>query len=190
MAVTHTQTIIAMAIVQSNSDNIVARVNVNTNSVDDSNPSELTFDSQEEFKIDVSGGSSASGFVAYESLTEDVVLGWLSTQLAASSMKTKNKLSKFEWVKKNIVIVPVVAAILAGTFTSVRYVLSLTDTIEANKQTIINLQRDLTVAEDKLTEVATRLSAAEATWEMAENLYRQLADQVREHAYDIKDLNR
>jgi len=25
---------------------------------------------------------------------------------------------------------------------------------------------------------------------MAENLYRQLADQVREHAYDIKDLNR
>ena len=52
--------------------------------------------------------------------------------------KNKNKLSKFEWVKKNIVIVPVVAAILAGTFTSVRYVLSLTDTIEANKQTIIN----------------------------------------------------
>jgi hypothetical protein len=25
---------------------------------------------------------------------------------------------------------------------------------------------------------------------MAENLYRQLADQVREHDYDIKDLNR
>ena len=62
--------------------------------------------------------------------------------------------------------------------------------LEANKQTIINISRDLTVAEDKLNEVATRLSAAEATWEMAENLYRQLADQVREHAYDIKDLNR
>ena len=25
---------------------------------------------------------------------------------------------------------------------------------------------------------------------MAENLYRQLADQVREHDYDIKDINR
>ena len=49
----------------------------------------------------------------------------------------KIKLSKFEWVKKNIVIVPVVAAILAGTFTSVRYVLSLTDTIEANKPLLI-----------------------------------------------------
>ena len=101
--------------------------------------------------------------------------------------KTKSKL---EWFKKNIVIVPVVAAILAGTFTSVRYVLNLTDTIEANKLTLINIERDLTVAEDKLTEIATRLSAAEATWDMAENLYRQLADQVREHAYDIKDLNR
>ena len=36
----------------------------------------------------------------------------------------------------------------------------------------------------------TRLSSAEATWQMAENLYRQLADQVREHDYDIKNLNR
>ena len=44
-------------------------------------------------------------------------------------MKKKIKLSKFEWVKKNIVIVPVVAAILAGTFTSVRYVINLTDTM-------------------------------------------------------------
>ena len=107
-----------------------------------------------------------------------------------AKQKTKSKLSRFEWVKKNIVIVPVVAAILAGTFTSVRYVLNLTDTIEANKSTLINIERDLKVAEDKLTEIATRLSAAEATWDMAENLYRQLADQVREHAYDIKDLNR
>ena len=60
-------------------------------------------------------------------------------------MKKKIKLSKFEWVKKNIVIVPVVAAILAGTFTSVRYVINLTDTIEANKQVLINIKRDLKV---------------------------------------------
>ena len=38
--------------------------------------------------------------------------------------KVKTK-SKLEWFKKNIVIVPVVAAIIAGTFTSVRYVLNL-----------------------------------------------------------------
>jgi len=116
----------------------------------------------------------------------------MAKQRQSIRMKKQNKikLSKFEWVKKNIVIVPVVAAILAGTFTSVRYVINLTDTIEANKAVLINIKRDLKVVEDKLTDTATRLSAAEATWEMAENLYRQLADQVREHAYDIKDLNR
>ena len=46
------------------------------------------------------------------------------------------------------------------------------------------------VAEDKITDQNTRLTSAESTWQMAENLYRQLADQVREHDYDIKDLNR
>jgi len=60
--------------------------------------------------------------------------------------------------------------------------------IQINKN--CNLQRDLKVAEKNITDQNTRLSSAEATWQMAENLYRQLADQVREHDYDIKDLNR
>ena len=46
------------------------------------------------------------------------------------------------------------------------------------------------VAKEKLTDTATRLSGAEATWEMAENLYEVLADRVRQMEYDIKDLNR
>jgi peptidoglycan hydrolase CwlO-like protein len=93
-------------------------------------------------------------------------------------------------LKKNIVMVPVVASVLVGTFTGVRYVVNLTDSINGSEQEIVNLQRDLTVAEEKIAEINTRLSSAEATWQMAENLYRQLADQVREHDYDIKDLNR
>ena len=93
-------------------------------------------------------------------------------------------------LKKNIVMVPVVASLVVGTFTGVRYVVNLTDSINQSEQEIINLQRDLKVAEKKITEINTRLSSAEATWQMAENLYRQLADQVREHDYDIKDLNR
>ena len=93
-------------------------------------------------------------------------------------------------LKKNIVMVPVVASVLVGTFTGVRYVVNLTDSINGSEQEIINLQRDLKVAEKKITEINTRLSSAEATWQMAENLYRQLADQVREHDYDNKDLNR
>ena len=79
-------------------------------------------------------------------------------------------------LKKNIVMVPVVASVLVGTFTGVRYIVNLTDTINSNHQEIVDQN--------------TRLTSAESTWQMAENLYRQLADQVREHDYDIKDLNR
>ena len=93
-------------------------------------------------------------------------------------------------LKKNIVMVPVVASVLVGTFTGVRYIVNLTDTINSNQQDIINLTRDLNTAQEKITDQNTRLTSAESTWLMAENLYRQLADQVREHSYDIKDLNR
>ena len=93
-------------------------------------------------------------------------------------------------LKKNIVMVPIVASVLVGTFTGIRYVVNLTDTINASEQEIINLERDLKQAQKNIAEINTRLSSAEATWQMAENLYRQLADQVRENSYDIKDLSR
>ena len=95
-----------------------------------------------------------------------------------------------ELFKKNFILLPVIASVLVGTFTGVRYIVNLTDTINDNQTQIINLKRDLKVAEDKITDQNTRLTSAESTWQMAENLYRQLADQVREHSYDIKDLNR
>ena len=93
-------------------------------------------------------------------------------------------------LKKNIVMVPVVASLVVGTFTGVRYVVNLTDSINTSEQQIINLERDLKQAQKNIAEINTRLSSAEATWQMAENLYRQLADQVRENSYDIKDINR
>ena len=93
-------------------------------------------------------------------------------------------------LKKNFVLIPVIASVLFGTFTGVKYIVNLTDTINSNQTQIVNLQRDLTVVQEKLTDQNTRLTSAESTWQMAENLYRTLADQVREHSYDIKDLNR
>ena len=87
-------------------------------------------------------------------------------------------------------MVPVVASLVVGTFTGVRYIVNLTDSINSSEQQIINLERDLKQAQKNINEINTRLSSAEATWQMAENLYRQLADQVRENSYDIKDLSR
>jgi site-specific DNA-adenine methylase len=39
-------------------------------------------------------------------------------------------------LKKNVVMVPVVASVLVGTFTGVRYIVSLTETINKNKEEI------------------------------------------------------
>ena len=74
-----------------------------------------------------------------------------------------------ELFKKNFILVPVIASVLVGTFTGVRYIVNLTDTINDNQTQIVNLQRDLKVAQEKLTDQNTRLTSAESTWQMAEN---------------------
>ena len=103
---------------------------------------------------------------------------------------TKKPKSKLEYLKKNIVIIPVIGAILAGTFTSVRYVLTMTDTIQVNKEILESVTRDIDMQKEIMNDLKNRLARAEATWDMAENIFQQLADQVRQHEYDIKDLNR
>ena len=93
-------------------------------------------------------------------------------------------------LKKNIVMVPVVASVLVGTFTGVKYVVNLTDTINENKAQIESIQRDMAVLTDKVNLITGKLERAEGTWEMAENLYEVLANKVNEMECDIKDLNR
>jgi hypothetical protein len=44
-------------------------------------------------------------------------------------------------LKKNIVMVPVVASVIVGTFTGVRYIVSLTETINQNKAAIQKIQK-------------------------------------------------
>ena len=101
-------------------------------------------------------------------------------------------------LKKNIVMVPVVASVLVGTFTGVKYIVNLTDTINANQaeiqklktMSVENIRRDMAVLTDNVNTIIAKLERAEGTWEMAENLYEVLADRVRQMEYDIKDLNR
>ena len=101
-------------------------------------------------------------------------------------------------LKKNIVMVPVVASVLVGTFTGVKYIVNLTDTINANKSEIQaiqtmeleNIRRDVAVLTEKTNTILQKLERAEGTWEMAENLYEVLANRVNEMEWDIKDLNR
>ena len=44
-----------------------------------------------------------------------------------------------ELLKKNVVMIPVVASLIVGTFTGVRYIVSLTETINKNKTEITTI---------------------------------------------------
>ena len=125
------------------------------------------------------------------------VAPYLSNQLSRNPVLLDSVLSA-ELFKKNFVLVPVIASVLFGTFTGIKYVVNLTDTINANQLAIIKIQeveikdlrRDLAYEQEKMADVKTRLASAEATWTMAENLYNVLANTVREQGYDIKDVAR
>ena len=87
MAITHTQTVSNLTVLNDGTD-VVSEVTIKTVSVDDSNPSVLTRTVEENFPVDTSGGTGASGFVAFGSLSETVVKNWIADELAASNTKT------------------------------------------------------------------------------------------------------
>ena len=99
MAITHTQTVSNLTILN-NADNIVSEVTVKTVSVDDSDPSTLTIENEESIDLDTSGGTGASGVVAYASLSQDTGLNWTPVKDGLASSNTKvNHESWIESVK-------------------------------------------------------------------------------------------
>ena len=96
MAITVTKTVTGLTILN-NADNIVSEVEVTTKSVDDSNPSVLTIQSTENFEVDSSGGTGASGFVAYESLTQSAILAW--TPVADGLSNSNTVTNQAAWIE-------------------------------------------------------------------------------------------
>jgi len=91
MAITHTETITLMEVLNANTDNIVSKAVVRTVSTDDADI-KYTTQKTEAFPISTSGiTTSTAGFVAYEDLTESTVLGWIATPLANSKVKENNE---------------------------------------------------------------------------------------------------
>ena len=89
MAITHTQTVTGLTIVN-NADNIVSEVTVKTVSVDDSDPTNLTIEGEDNIGITTEGiTTSTAGFVAYDSLTQDTILNWTEVKDALDSSNTK-----------------------------------------------------------------------------------------------------
>tara|TARA_B100000508_G_scaffold139423_1_gene137750 strand:- start:711 stop:1055 length:345 start_codon:yes stop_codon:yes gene_type:complete len=96
MAITHTQTVSRLTIVN-NSDNIVSEVEVKTVSVDDSDPTNLTIEGSDTIGITTEGvTTSTAGFVAYESLTQDTILNW--TEVKDELDKSNTKINQESWI--------------------------------------------------------------------------------------------
>ena len=116
--------------------------------------------------------------------------------------KKQMELKKMDLQKsKLIVIVPIVVSILAATFGSVRYIINLTDTIEANNQQVILLNKDIQIIFDKYAQdkeeftremfnVNARVTEVNAYFRALEEILRKTTDSVRDQQWDIKDLQR
>ena len=87
MAITHTETVSDLIVLNDGTD-VVSQVVIKTVSVDDSDAENLTQTNYDNYEVDTSGGTGASGFVAYGSLSETVVKNWIADELAKSNTKT------------------------------------------------------------------------------------------------------
>ena len=96
MAITVTKTVTGLTILN-NADKIVSEVEVTTKSVDDSNPSVLTIEGSDNFEVDTSGGTGASGFVAYDSLTQSAILAW--TPVADGLAASNTVINQAAWIE-------------------------------------------------------------------------------------------
>ena len=94
MAITHTETVTNLIVLNDGSD-VVSEITITTKSVDDSDPTNLTIQSEETYPVDTSGGSSAEGFVAFGSLSETVVKNWIADELS----KSNTKINQEAWIE-------------------------------------------------------------------------------------------
>ena len=97
-----------------------------------------------------------------------------------------------ELFKKNFILVPVIASVLVGTFTGVRYIVNLTDTINDNQNSNNKSSKRFNYSFTRKTYRSKhkinfcRIYVADGRESCTDNSLIKL----REHSYDIKDLNR
>ena len=101
-----------------------------------------------------------------------------------------------ELLKKNIVMIPVVASILVGTFTGIRHVVSLTETINANKKAIfivndVNLKNQidyisqLTLNQNNLL---LRVEREKGNNDIIKDKMKLLSEKIRQLESDFKTM--
>tara|TARA_R100001082_G_C4216466_1_gene97301 strand:- start:82 stop:432 length:351 start_codon:yes stop_codon:yes gene_type:complete len=109
MAISHTETV-SQLIILNNSDNIVSDISIKTTSVDDSDPSNLNIATLTNISFgdssNLTGINTSVGFTTYSNLTENIVLGWVSTNtslaglVSTTQMVNENRLNELKQPEK------------------------------------------------------------------------------------------
>ena len=99
-----------------------------------------------------------------------------------------------ELLKKNIVMIPVVASLIVGTFTGVKYIVSLTETINKNKFaiTIIN-EKDLKNQIDYISQLTNnqnnllmRVEREKGSNDIIQEKIKLMSEKIRQLELDFK----
>ena len=101
-----------------------------------------------------------------------------------------------ELLKKNFVLIPVIASILVGTFTGVKYIVSLTETINKNQAaiTIIN-EKDLKNQIDYISQLTNnqnnllmRVEREKGNNDIIQEKIKLMSEKIRQLELDFKSL--
>jgi hypothetical protein len=93
-------------------------------------------------------------------------------------------------LKSNIVVIPVVASIVVGSFTGIKYVLNLTNTINSNKQAIFILEDKLNKQNEVIKKVNQDISNIYGVIQMSKEIMEIMGGQVSDLQWEVRDLSR
>ena len=93
-------------------------------------------------------------------------------------------------LKSNIVVIPVVASIVVGSFTGIKYVLNLTNTINSNKEAIFILEDKLNKQNEVIKKVNQDISNIYGVIQMSKEIMEIMGGQVSYLQWEVRDLSR
>ena len=93
-------------------------------------------------------------------------------------------------LKSNIVVIPVVASTVVGSFTGIKYVLNLTNTINSNKQAIYILQEQIDKQNEVVKKVNQDISNIYGVIQMSKEIMEIMGGQVSDLQWEVRDLSR
>ena len=99
-------------------------------------------------------------------------------------------------LKKNVVMIPVVASLIVGTFTGVRYIVSLTETINKNKTAILvindthlfNFKTYIARIQENQHHLLLNIETNKGNRIVTDDKMERLEDKVKQLEIDFKNL--